>query len=104
MPRTDEPVTPEAAVRLYLMFLEDPQKLIDTQEVKKLEGEVEKAKDPITKLKAISALQRAQAVDPASYAYDFIKHAKRWADSEGVPVAAFRQMGVPEDVISAAGF
>lgn len=101
---SDETVTPEAAVRLYLLFLDDPEKLIDRQEVKKLEDEVEKAKDPIAKLKAISALQRAQAVDPASYAYDFIKHAKRWAESEGVPVSAFREMGVPEDVIAAAGF
>jgi hypothetical protein len=104
MLKSDEAVTPEAAVRLYLLFLEDPQKLIDTAAVANLEAEVDKAKDPISKLKAISALQRAQAVDPASYAYDFIKHARRWAESEGVPVAAFRQMGVPEDVISAAGF
>ncbi|MEA3214308.1 MAG: hypothetical protein QOJ19_464 [Acidimicrobiia bacterium] len=104
MLKSDETLTPEAAVRLYLLFLEDPQKLIDRQEVKNLEDEVDKAKDPIAKLKAISALQRAQAVDPASYAYDFIKHARRWAESEGVPVSAFRQMGVPEDVIAAAGF
>jgi hypothetical protein len=104
MLKSDETLTPEAAVRLYLLFLEDPQKLIDRQEVKHLEDEVDKAKDPIAKLKAISALQRAQAVDPASYAYDFIKHARRWAETEGVPVSAFRQMGVPEDVIAAAGF
>lgn len=104
MPKTDETVTPEAAVRLYLMFLDDPSKLVDTQEVRRLEGQIEKAKDPVDKLRAISALHKARAVDPASYAYGFVKHAKRWADDEGVPEAAFREMGVPEDVLRAAGY
>jgi hypothetical protein len=104
MPKTDETVSPEAAVRLYLTFLEDPSKLVDTQEVKRLEGHIEKAKDPLDKLRAISALHRARAVDPASYAYGFVKHAKRWADEEGVPEAAFREMSVPEDVLRAAGY
>ncbi|MFN0089609.1 MAG: hypothetical protein ACKVWR_04960 [Acidimicrobiales bacterium] len=100
----DNAVTPEAAVRLYLLFLEDPSKLVDPAAVKKLEQDVKAAKDPIERLKAISALQRAQAVDGNSFKYDFIKHARRWAEAEGIPMAAFAEMGVPADVLAAAGF
>jgi hypothetical protein len=104
MPTISSTTTPEAAVRLYLMYLEDPQKLVDPGEVKKLQAKVAGAKDPIDRLKAISALNRAQAVDGSSYKYDFIKHAKSWADTEGVPDSAFREMGVADDVLRAAGF
>jgi hypothetical protein len=104
MPTISSTTTPEAAVRLYLMYLDDPEKLVDPAEVKKLQAKVASAKDPIDRLKAISALNRAKAVDGSTYKYDFIKHAKTWADSEGVPEGAFREMGVPEDVLRAAGF
>jgi hypothetical protein len=103
MATRDDAVTPEAAVRLYLMYLEDPSKLVDAATVERLRGEVEKAKDPIDRLRAIAALERAQATDEGTYKYDFIKHAKGWADAEGVPASAFRQLGVPDDVIVAAG-
>lgn len=89
---------------MYLTYLEDPRKLVDPSEVKKLEGKVAAAKDPIERVKAIAALNRAKAVDEASYKYDFIKHAKAWADAEGIPEHAFREMGVAEDVLRAAGF
>jgi hypothetical protein len=104
MPTMSSSTNPEAAVRLYLMYLEDPQKLVDPSEVKKLQAKVSSAKDPIDRLKAISALNRAKAVDGSSFKYDFIKHAKAWADGEGVPDSAFREMGVPDDVLRAAGF
>lgn len=38
-------VTPEGAVRLYLMHLDDPTKLVDQTAVKKAEAATDKAKD-----------------------------------------------------------
>jgi hypothetical protein len=96
-------MTPEAAVRLYLIFLDDPAKLVDATTVKRLQGEVDTAKDPIDRLKAMGALERAKSTDESAYRYEFIKSAKQWADEEGVPASAFREMGVPNDVLSAAG-
>jgi predicted transcriptional regulator len=96
-------VTPEAAVRLYLIFLDDPTKLVDATIVNRLQGEVANARDPIDRLKAMGALERAKATDESAYRYDFIKHAKEWADEEGIPASAFREMGVPNDVLIAAG-
>jgi hypothetical protein len=97
-------MTGEEAVRLYLMFLADPDKLVDQAGLKKMESEVDKAKDPIDRVRAIAALEKAKNVDGSAYRADFTRYAKEWADSEGVPAAAFRQMGVPEDVLGEAGF
>jgi hypothetical protein len=97
-------MTGEEAVRLYLMFLADPDKLVDQAGLKKMESDVDKAKDPIDRVRAIAALEKAKNVDGSTYRDDFVRSAKDWADSEGVPAAAFRQMGVPEDVLAEAGF
>lgn len=94
---------PEGAVRLYLMFLADPESLRDEAAIAKAQAAVEKAKDPIDKLKALAALEKAQAVDSSSYRDDFIANAKTWADSEGIPAKAFLELGVPAADLVAAG-
>jgi hypothetical protein len=95
--------TPESAVRLYLMYLADPSQLVDAAEVKKLRKAVDTAKDPVDKLRAIAAVERANNADPTSYQQGFVANAKPWAAAEGVPGSAFRSMGVPDDVLRAAG-
>lgn len=97
-------MTGEEAVRLYLMYLDDPNKLVDQTEVKKLETELDNNKDPIDRLRAIAALERARNVDGQQYEADFVRYAKDWADQEGVPLVAFQQMNVPGDVLARAGF
>jgi hypothetical protein len=105
LPRMTSPdtVSPEAAVSRYLTYLDDPSKLIDADAVKQAQDAVANAKDPIDLLKALALLERSQATDDSAYKFDFIKHAKTWADEQGVPVSAFRSMGVPADVLTAAG-
>ena len=102
--KTDENVTPESAIRLYLTYLKDPSSLVDVAEVKRLEVKLARAKDPVVRLKAIAALNHAATADPSALIADFAKYAKRWAEDQGVPEAAFRDMGVPADVLRAAGF
>jgi hypothetical protein len=97
------PINPESAVRIYLTFLSDPSKLVDAAEVKKLQRAVDAAKDPIDKLRAIAAVERAKSSDPTVYRDGFIANARQWADAEGVPATAFRSMGVPADVLADAG-
>lgn len=104
MPKAATQLSPEVAVRQYLTYLEDPRKLVDAGEVKKLESKVTAAKDPVERVRAIAALQRAKAADEATYRANFIKHAKAWSSSEGIPEDAFRELGVPADVLRAAGF
>lgn len=99
-----DPQTPEGAVRLYLMYLDDPGKLRDEAAIKNFQAKVLEAADPIDKLKAISALEAAEAVDPKPFVNDFIAHAKKWAIENDVSVSAFVQMGVPTDVLADAGF
>lgn len=103
MPTTDK-IDPEGAVRLYLVYLEDPNKLRDETEIQKKTQAVLDAKDPIDKLKALSELERVAKVDEAPLRADFVAQAKAWAEAEGIPVSAFRELQVPDDALREAGF
>ena len=96
-------ITPETAVRLYLQFIDDPTQLLDAAAIKQAKGAVEKAKDPIDRLRALSALEPAESTDGSVYKADFLRFARSWAEEEGVPVSAFRELGVPNDVLAEAG-
>lgn len=94
----------EGAVRLYLMYLTDPESLRDESRIKALTTEVERAKDPIDKLRALAELEKAKAVDPAQFREGFVRNAKAWADEQGITAGAFRELGVPDDALAEAGF
>ncbi len=94
----------EASVRRYLQFLDDPSLLVDKARVDALREDVAAATDPIAKLKLLAELDRAEQADGERLKLGFVTHAKGWADANDVPAAAFRQLGVPDDVLEAAGF
>jgi len=96
-------ITPEAAVRSYLQFIEDPTSVVDAAAVKKAQSAVDKAKDPIERLKALSVLDRTKSTDGSAYRADFVRLARSWAEEEGVPASAFRELGVPAEVLAEAG-
>jgi hypothetical protein len=93
----------EGAVRRYLLFLEDPESLRDAEAIEKAQAAVDGATDPIDRLKAFAALDRAKAVDGSVLRLAFLAHAKEWAEAEGIPASAFREMGVPSADLVAAG-
>ena len=95
--------TAESAVRNYLLFLDDPRKLIDHGLIETLRNKAEQADDPIERLKVYAELERAQQSDDSRYKLDFILHAKSWADANNVNAAAFRHFGVKDDVLRSAG-
>lgn len=94
----------EGAVRLWLMYVDDAESLKDEAEIKKLSANVDKAKDPIDRLKAVAALRAAQRVDPTPYREGFIKHARKWAETNGVAGDDFLEMGVSPSELADAGF
>lgn len=95
---------PEAAVRLYLLYLEDPSKLRDEREIQKKTQAVLDAKDPIEKLKAIAELERVANIDEAPLREGFVKHVKTWAAEQHIPWTAFRELKVSDEVLRQAGF
>lgn len=101
---TDAKVDPENAIRRYLLYLEDPNKLRDENEIQKKTRAVLDASDPIEKLKALSELEQVAKVDEAPLRAGFVEHAQTWADAERIPVSAFRELRVPDDVLRQAGF
>jgi len=103
MAKPSDPVSPEGAVRLYLMYLDNPEGLRNEAEIKSLEDDVAKAKDPIDKARALAALHRARNVDGSSYRADFVRYAKAWADDNDIPAAVLAEMGVPQADLADAG-
>lgn len=91
-------------MRLYLLYLDDPSKLVDQTAVKKAEAAVEKAKDPLERLHALADLEHAKQADGDQLREDFIGLAKSYANEQSIPLSAFREMGVPADVLAEAGF
>jgi hypothetical protein len=99
-----DPIDAEGAVRLYLLYLEDPGKLRDEGEIQRKTQAVLDAKDPIDKLKALADLERVAKVDEEPLRKGFVEHARAWAEPQGIPVSAFRELQVPDDVLREAGF
>jgi hypothetical protein len=93
----------EHAVRQYLLFLTAPDTLRDEQRIAELQSVVDSATDPIEKLKALSALEDAKAVDGERLRAEFVAHARNYVAGQGIRVDAFRTMGVADDVLGEAG-
>ena len=95
--------SPEESVRAYLQFLADPAASLDTRNVARLEKLVTSTADPVERLRHAAALEQARTPDGAGLLADFVAVVKAWADAENVPVGAFQQMGVSDDVLRKAG-
>jgi len=94
----------EASVRQYLLFIEDPSSLRDESEIQKKTQAVLDATDPIDKLKALADLERVAKIDEGPLREGFVTHARDWAEAQSIPVKAFQELKVPDDVLRAAGF
>lgn len=101
---TTDKTDPENIIRNYLLYLDNPNSLRDDVEVQRKTRAVLEATDPIDKLKALSELERAAKVDEEPIRAGFTEHARAWAGAEGVPISAFRELQVPDDVLREAGF
>lgn len=96
--------SPEQAVRRYLAYLEDPTSAVDQEAVEAAEAAFAAATDPIAKLHAAAARDRAAAADVSAIEHEFVVHAKAYADAEEIPASAFVALGVGADVLKQAGF
>jgi len=95
--------TAEVAVRNYLLFLDDPAKLIDQEMIERLQQKALTTRDPLERLKVYGEIERASRSDDNAYKLDFILHARAWAEANMVGPAAFKQLGVKDDVLKSAG-
>jgi hypothetical protein len=95
---------PEDAVRRYLVYLEDPSRLIDQAAVESQTARAKAIVDPIERLHAYAGLERIRTVDGETLTQAFVGVALGWATEHSIPVAAFRELGVPDATLKAAGF
>jgi hypothetical protein len=96
--------SPEQAVRRYLAWVDDPDSAVDQDALAAAEAAFAAATDPIAKLHAAAARERAAAADVSAIEHDFVVHAKAYADAESIPASAFEALGVGVDVLKQAGF
>ncbi len=94
----------ELAVRRYLDFLVDPSSILDSGLIASLESELATTTDPMKKLHAHAALEKARRSDGDSVRAAFVKHARAYAASHDLPAAAFRSVGVSDIALAEAGF
>jgi hypothetical protein len=95
--------TSEEFVLPYLQYLEDPSSLLDETTIARAQTAVDRAKDPIGRIKALTALERAQTVDEGALRAAFVDHAARWCEEADVTPSALATYGVPGDVLVEAG-
>lgn len=91
------------AVRNYLLYLDDPQQLVDADKVRRLEQQAQQATDPLDRLVALAECDRERRPSEDHYRIGFVEHAQTWASEHGVPASAFEQVGVPTSVLREAG-
>jgi hypothetical protein len=94
----------EQAVRRYLAWIEDPDSAVDQDALEAAEAAFASATDPIAKLHAAAAREKAASADVSAIEHDFVVHAKAYADAEQIPASAFEALGVGVDVLKQAGF
>jgi hypothetical protein len=98
----------EDGIRTYLETLSTSSKPhVDREAVKALQSQIRDAKDPIQKLRLLTALdeeREGHVPDVEGPKAVFIAEAKQWADTEGVSASAFQALGVPDEVLVQAGF
>lgn len=98
----------EDSIRAYLDSLGASDKpVVDREAVKSLKAEIKAESDAIKKLRLLAALEKEEAGRVPDRSGDksvFVAEAKKWADSEGIPVSAFQALKVPDAVLREAGF
>lgn len=98
----------EDSIREYLSALELAHKpQVDKEAVKALKAEIKGTSDPINKLKLNAALLEAESGVPADLSgleAVFVAEAAKYAEANALPVEAFQALGVPDDVLTKAGF
>lgn len=90
----------EDAVRAYLVYLNNPEDLIDQHRVAKAQQRVDRsAGDVVEHLKALAALDQAKIVDGAPLREAFVAVVAEWAADHKISVDRLRDFHVPDAVL-----
>lgn len=85
----------------YLKALADPSSLIDKAELKKLDAQIAKAKDPVQRVKLRAQRAQAERVDLTTLEDEFVKAVPKWIAQEGLDADDARQAFDAEGVAKA---
>jgi hypothetical protein len=93
----------EQAIRRYLLWLNDPNSIVDVEAIDEAEREAKETVDVIDKLKALSRVEHMRLGDSAAVKRGFLEHAKEWGDRHEISAVSWIRLGVPPDVLREAG-
>lgn len=94
----------ESAVRNYLTALKNPAALRDDERIAKLQQQLEETQDEVERLHLRQQIRQAQTPPVERYENEFVTHAKRWAEEQGLSAEVFAEEGVSDEVLRRAGF
>lgn len=95
-----------SSIAKYMVFLADPAALVDQKAIGQKRKQLEGTTDPLEQMVFFDELCELEHPNSDQYEAGFIDLAQAWVKAAGIknPVATFTQAGVPDKVISAAGF
>lgn len=94
---------PEQAVERYFAYLADPDSLVDANEVARLQAEIADTSNLMERAKLLTQLERVESADDSAVIEGFVRNARSWAAANDVSASALQGVGVPADVLVAAG-
>lgn len=93
----------EQIVRDYLSYVKNPHAAVNNGFSARLREKLATENDAIMQLRLLSAIEIAEQVDGESLRDEFVAVARTFAEEAGLTTGSFRQLGVPDDVLHAAG-
>jgi hypothetical protein len=95
--------TAEQIVREYLTYLRDPRQPLHNGFSDRLRAKLTLESDAIEQLRLHSAIELAEQIDGEALRDEFVKIARQYAIESGITMGSYRNLGVPDDVLVAAG-
>lgn len=94
----------EDAIRRYLTYINNPDELVDQDQIDKLQQKLEQSDDPVERIKLRNEIERVKQPPADELEAEFVRVAKQWSDHNGISAEALKAEGVKPSVLRKAGF
>lgn len=94
----------EDAIRRYLTYINNPDELVDQDQIDKLQQKLDHSDDPVERIKLRNEIERTKQPPSDELEAEFVRVAKQWSEQHGISAEALKAEGVKPTVLRKAGF
>lgn len=94
----------EDAIRRYLTYINNPDELVDQDQIEKLQQKLDQYSDPVERIKLRNEIERIKQPPSDELEAEFVRVAKQWSQQHGISAEALKAEGVKPAVLRKAGF